>query len=156
MFLRSRWLELTYDHKKKGIMSCYKAMQTDLMLYNTLTEKVKILREKSCKGNCFEYPFKFGSSKHKDVVKKKNQDKSLLVWETERIRPRETAAYVVKTVNLGDTHLVCTLPLFFIEQKMTCIVTVRQGILCHPLGWVVSSLCHYPDSFNTLLNQIDL
>ena len=64
---------MTYDHKKKGIMSCYKAMQTDLMLYNTLTEKVKILREKSCKGNCFEYPFKFGSSKHKDVVKKKTR-----------------------------------------------------------------------------------
>ena len=39
------------------------------MLYNTLTEKLKFLREKSCKGNYFEYPFKFGSSKHKDVVK---------------------------------------------------------------------------------------
>ena len=144
-------------------MSCYKARQTDLMPYNTLTEELKFLREKSCKGNYFEYPFKFGSSKHKDVVKMNqtkpgypNPKQSVLAWETERIRPRETAAYVVKTVNLGDTHLVCTLPLFFIEQKMTCIVTVRQGILCHPLGWVVSSLCRYPDSFNTLLNQIDL
>ena len=57
------------SYKKKGILLCYKARQTDLMLYNTLTEKLKFLREKSCKGNYFEYPFKFGSSKHKDVVK---------------------------------------------------------------------------------------
>ena len=67
-------------------MSCYKARQTDLMPYNTLTEELKFLREKSCKGNYFEYPFKFGSSKHKDVVKNESNKTTINRYWYEKLR----------------------------------------------------------------------
>ena len=59
-------------------------------------------------------------------------------------------------LSLIRSNLVCNFSLFFVVQEGNWIVTVQQGVLCHPLISVLSSLCCYTRNFSVLLNQVDL